>query len=44
MVGTFGNRWYRLTAGAFISMLVPLIVSSLQRYSVRGLLGGSAKG
>jgi len=34
-----------LTAGAFISMLLPLMVFfSLQRYFVRGLLAGSVKG
>jgi alpha-glucoside transport system permease protein len=34
-----------LTAGAFVSMLVPLIVFlSLQRFFVRGLLSGSVKG
>ena len=45
MVGTKGNDWQLLTAGAFVSMLVPLIVFlSLQRYFVRGLLAGSVKG
>ncbi|GAB3152246.1 carbohydrate ABC transporter permease [Micromonospora sonneratiae] len=45
MAGTRGNEWQRLTAGAFISILVPLIVFlSLQRYFVRGLLAGSVKG
>ncbi len=45
MVGTKGNDWQLLTAGAFISMIVPLIVFlSLQRYFVRGLLAGSVKG
>lgn len=45
MVGTRGQDWHLLTAGAFISMLVPLIVFfSLQRYFVRGLLAGSVKG
>ncbi len=34
-----------LTAGAFVSMLLPLIVFfSLQRYFVRGLMAGSVKG
>jgi alpha-glucoside transport system permease protein len=43
--GTFGSRWHLLTAGAFISILVPLIVFfALQRYFVRGLLAGSVKG
>ncbi|MCX4470383.1 carbohydrate ABC transporter permease [Micromonospora sp. NBC_01655] len=45
MAGTRGNEWQRLTAGAFVSMVVPLIVFlSLQRYFVRGLLAGSVKG
>ena len=45
MVGTKGSEWQLLTAGAFVSMIVPLIVFlSLQRYFVRGLLAGSVKG
>ncbi|MGC5329842.1 carbohydrate ABC transporter permease [Micromonospora sp. DT62] len=45
MAGTRGNEWQRLTAGAFISIVVPLIVFlSLQRFFVRGLLAGSVKG
>jgi alpha-glucoside transport system permease protein len=43
--GSAGNRWEVLTAGAFISILIPLIVFfALQRYFVRGLLAGSVKG
>ena len=45
MVGTRGSGWETLTAGAFVSMVVPLIVFfALQRYFVRGLLAGSVKG
>lgn len=45
MVGTRGDDWHLLTAAAFISMIIPLIVFfSLQRYFVKGLLGGSVKG
>ncbi len=45
IVGSRGQDWHLLTAGAFISMLLPLIVFfSLQRYFVRGLLAGSVKG
>jgi alpha-glucoside transport system permease protein len=45
MVGNKGNEWQLLTAGAFVAMIVPLIVFlSLQRYFVRGLLAGSVKG
>ncbi|PRB60892.1 MULTISPECIES: carbohydrate ABC transporter permease [unclassified Microbacterium] len=40
-----GEGWYLLTAGAFVSIIVPLIVFfALQRYFVRGLLAGSTKG
>lgn len=43
--GSLGSHWELLTAGAFISMIIPLIVFfSLQRYFVRGLLAGSVKG
>jgi alpha-glucoside transport system permease protein len=45
IVGSRGNDWHLLTAGAFITMILPLIVFfSLQRYFVRGLLAGSVKG
>ncbi|MBG6085169.1 carbohydrate ABC transporter permease [Zhihengliuella flava] len=45
LAGSRGQNWARLTAGAFVSLIVPLIVFfSLQRYFVRGLLAGSAKG
>ncbi|MFZ4892826.1 carbohydrate ABC transporter permease [Plantibacter sp. Mn2098] len=45
ITGTRGNEWQLLTAGAFISILVPLLVFfALQRYFVRGLLAGSTKG
>ncbi len=45
MLGTFGTDWHLLTAGAFVSMVFPLIIFfSLQRYFVRGLLAGSIKG
>lgn len=44
IVGSRGADWHLLTAGAFISMLLPLIVFfGLQRYFVRGLLAGSVK-
>lgn len=43
--GSFGSHWEALTAGAFVSMILPLIVFfALQRYFVRGLLAGSVKG
>jgi alpha-glucoside transport system permease protein len=45
LVGRLGQDWHLLTAGAFVSMIVPLIVFlSLQRFFVRGLLSGSVKG
>ena len=44
IVGSRGNDWHLLTAGAFISMILPLAVFfSLQRYFVRGLLAGAVK-
>ncbi len=45
MIGSRGQDWHLLTAGGFISMLLPLLVFfSLQRFFVRGLLAGSVKG
>jgi len=45
IVGARGQDWHLLTAGAFVSMVLPLIVFfSLQRYFLRGLLAGSVKG
>jgi alpha-glucoside transport system permease protein len=44
LLGQYGNNWEVLTAAAFISIVVPLIVFfALQRYFVRGLLAGSVK-
>ncbi len=43
--GTYGSSLHLITAGAFIAIIVPLIVFfSLQRFFVRGLLAGSVKG
>lgn len=43
--GTKGGDWHLLSAGAFIAMVVPVIVFlSLQRYFVRGMLAGAVKG
>jgi len=40
-----GANWHLLTAAAFLSMLVPMVVFlAFQRYFVRGLLGGAVKG
>ena len=45
LVGTYGQNYQVLTAAAFISMALPLIVFfSMQRYFVRGILAGSVKG
>lgn len=45
MAGTRGGDWEILTAGAFISMIVPVTVFLLlQRYFVRGMLAGAVKG
>lgn len=45
LTGSRGNDWHLLTAGAFVSMILPLAVFiGLQRYFVRGLLAGSVKG
>jgi alpha-glucoside transport system permease protein len=45
LAGSKGSQWHLLSAGAFISMVVPLIVFiSFQRFFVRGLLAGSVKG
>jgi alpha-glucoside transport system permease protein len=45
LLGSRGGNWEILTASAFITILVPLLVFfTLQRYLVRGLLAGSVKG
>ncbi len=45
MVGSRGQDWYVLTSGAFLTIIVPLIVFfSLQRFFVRGMMAGSVKG
>jgi alpha-glucoside transport system permease protein len=45
LVGTRGESVHLLTAAAFVSMFLPVIVFlALQRFFVRGLLAGSVKG
>ncbi len=45
MVTSHGAGWQLLTAAAFISMALPMIVFfALQRFFVRGLLAGAVKG
>jgi alpha-glucoside transport system permease protein len=44
MQGTYGAEYHLLASGAFLLMIVPLIVFfALQRYFVQGLLAGSVK-
>lgn len=44
LLGSRGGNWEILTAAAFLSMAVPLIVFfAMQKYLVRGLLAGSVK-
>ncbi len=45
LIGERGQDWHLLTAGAFVSMILPLFVFiALQRYFVRGMMAGSVKG
>lgn len=45
LINSLGQNWHLLTAAAFISMVLPLLIFfSLQRYFVRGILAGSIKG
>jgi alpha-glucoside transport system permease protein len=45
LLGSRGESWEILTASAFVSIAVPVMVFfSLQRFFVRGLLSGSVKG
>ena len=45
MVSSLGAGWHLLTAAAFVSMALPMIVFfSLQRFFVRGMLAGAVKG
>lgn len=44
LLGSRGGNWEILTASAFVTIIVPLLVFfGLQRYLVRGLLAGSVK-
>jgi alpha-glucoside transport system permease protein len=41
----FGGNWQFVTAAAFVSMIVPILVFlGLQRYFIRGITGGAVKG
>ena len=45
LLGSRGDNWEILTSSAFVTIIVPICVFlALQRYFVRGLLGGSVKG
>jgi len=45
LVSSFGTQWQLLTAAAFISMMLPLVIFfALQRYFVTGITAGSVKG
>ncbi len=45
MVTSLGAGWQLLTAAAFLSMLLPMIIFfALQRFFVRGMLAGAVKG
>lgn len=45
IMGTQGQGWELLTAGAFISMAVPMLIFfGLQRFFVRGMTAGAVKG
>ncbi len=45
LVNSYGSGWWYLAAAAFISTALPLAVFfALQRYFVRGIVGGSVKG
>jgi alpha-glucoside transport system permease protein len=45
LVSSFGSAYQLLTAAAFVSMAVPLIIFfALQRYFVQGILAGAVKG
>lgn len=45
LVNSVGEGWHLLTAAAFVSLALPLLVFLfLQRYFVKGLLAGSVKG
>jgi alpha-glucoside transport system permease protein len=44
LLGAYGGAWHLLTAGAFLTMVVPMVVFlALQRFFVRGILAGSVK-
>ena len=44
LLGQYGQGWQDVAAGAFISLIVPLLVFfGLQRFFIRGLTAGAVK-
>lgn len=44
MMSSLGENWHVLPAGAFISMVLPLVIfATLQPFFIRGILAGSVK-
>jgi alpha-glucoside transport system permease protein len=44
LLGTYATEWHIMSAAAFISMSMPLLVFfALQRYFVTGLTAGAVK-
>ena len=44
-MGQPGQGWELITAGGFVTIIVPIIVFlSLQRFFIRGLTAGAVKG
>jgi alpha-glucoside transport system permease protein len=45
LVSSYGSEWHLLTAAAFFSMILPLVIFfALQQYFVKGMLAGALKG
>ena len=45
LTSSYGSGWEYLTAAAFVSMILPMVIFfSLQRYFIRGIIAGSVKG
>jgi alpha-glucoside transport system permease protein len=45
LLGRLGEGWQLLTAAAFVTMVVPMVVFfSLQRFFIRGMTSGAVKG
>ena len=45
LMGRLGEGWQLLTAAAFVTMIIPMIVFfTLQRFFIRGMTSGAVKG